>query len=153
MEKTLWSFPCQVLGPIATEQPCAQDGLVITETFSSLLYSVILWWSPCLPKPGDCTWMAFGEWSLENSSTWAWELFGTLPTGLGQKHSLDYFTNMQDHILLAGVLKWDECSHKCYMEKIPLPRHGINVTATTNEQLGLCFWWLMTVDIVECFKI
>lgn len=75
--------------------------------------------------------------------------------GLGQKHSLDYYNNTQDHILLPGngVIKWGECSHKYCVEKIPLPRHRINITATTNEQLGLRFWWLMTVDIAKCFEI
>lgn len=30
------------------------------------------------------------------------ELFGRVQIGLGQKHSLDYFNNTQDHILLPG---------------------------------------------------
>lgn len=32
----------------------------------------------------------------------AWELFGRMQIGLGQKHSLDYFNDIQDHILLPG---------------------------------------------------
>lgn len=37
--------------------------------------------------------------------------------GLVQKDSLDDFNNMQDHVLLPGVIKWDECSHKYNVEK------------------------------------
>lgn len=64
--------------------------------------------------------MAAPEWPL-GSFHWKTpaprELFAIMQMVLGQKHSLDYFNNMQDRVLLPGVIKRDECSHKYYVGK------------------------------------